>query len=185
VRPWALLLGRVQTTLEARIPDGFLSTNLTATPSRLRFSERRGGTSLPALAGLLPVRGMRGQASVSLELLEIENGWPASVAGELKVAGLEAVPFISNGTSSLLALGDYTVTFVPAPEGELAARFVDNGGPLEVSGTARIDAGRAYTLDALVEPRAAASEMLVEGLKIMTAEPDAEGRRRLTLTGSL
>ena len=48
-----------------------------------------------------------------------------------------------------------------------------------------MDDARTYAIDALVEPRAGAPEMLVEGLKIMTAEPDAEGRRRLNLTGSL
>ena len=85
----------------------------------------------------------------------------------------------------MLALGDYTVTFGPAPERELAARFVDNGGPLEVAGSVEIDAARVYMLDALIEPRPGAPESLVEGLKIMTAEPDAEGRRRLSLTGSL
>jgi Type II secretion system (T2SS), protein N len=94
-------------------------------------------------------------------------------------------PIISNGTGELLALGDYTVTFVPTTERELEARFVDTGGPLEVSGTVKVDAGRVYTLDALIEARPSASEALVQGLDFTTAEPDAEGRRRLTLTGSL
>jgi hypothetical protein len=48
-----------------------------------------------------------------------------------------------------------------------------------------MDDTRTYSIDALIEPRAGAPESLVEGLKIMTAEPDAEGRRRLSLTGSL
>ena len=134
---------------------------------------------------MLPVRGMRGQASVALESLVLENGWPAVVVGELKLAGLETLPLISDGSGALVPLGDYTVTFVPAPAGQLAAQFVDNGGPLEVAGTVSLDAARNYTIDVLVEPRAGAPEMLVEGLEIMTAEPDAEGRRRLSLTGSL
>ena len=124
-------------------------------------------------------------ASVALEDLVLENGWPASVIGELKLAGLETAPLIPDGTGALLPLGDYTVTFLPAPPGALAAQFVDNGGPLEVAGTVNLDNTRTYALDALIEPRAGAPEALVEGLKIMTAEPDAEGRRRLNLTGSL
>jgi hypothetical protein len=82
-------------------------------------------------------------------------------------------------------LGDYTVTLVPAPEGEIAATVVDNGGPLEVQGTAKLDASRTYSIDALVEPRANAPEMLVQALALMTGDPDAEGRRRLSLTGPL
>jgi len=185
VRPWSLLLGRVSASVEARFPDGFVSTDVVATPSRVQLTALRGGTSLPSLVGLLPVRGIRGQASVAFDSIEIENGWPSSAVGELKLAGLEAAPFIPNGTADLLALGDYTVTFTPALEGGLAARFVDNGGPLEVSGTVALDAGRAYTLDALIEARPGAPEALLQGLDVMTSEPDAEGRRRLTLTGSL
>jgi general secretion pathway protein N len=185
LRPAALVLGRVSADVEARIPDGFIAGNVTASPSSVRFSDLRGATSLPALAVVLPVRGMRGQASVALELLVLEDGWPASAVGELRLAGLESLPLIPDGSGAYLPLGDYTVTFEPAPAGVLSASFVDNGGPLEVQGTLSLDASRAYTIDALVEPRSGAPEALVQGLNIMTAEPDPEGRRRLNLTGSL
>lgn len=185
VRPSRLLLGRIDAALEARLPEGFVSTDLIASPSSMRFANLRGGASLPSLNALLPVRGMRGQASVVLDSLELEGDWPTRVVGELRVTGLEVAPLISNGSRDLVALGDYTVTFVDAPPRELAARFVDNGGPLEVAGTVTVDAARSYTLDALIEPRPQANEQLVQGLSIMTAEPDAQGRRRLTLTGSL
>ena len=185
LRPMALFLGRISASFEARIPGGFVSGNVVASPSGTRFDELRGATSLPALAGLLPVRGMRGQASVVLQALALENGWPSAVVGELKLAGLETVPLIPDGSGALLALGDYTVTFVPAREGEIAATIVDNGGPVEVAGNVTMDAKRNYVLDVLIEPRSGAPEALVEGLKIMTSEPDVEGRRRLSLTGSL
>jgi general secretion pathway protein N len=185
VHPAQLLLGRVAADVEARIPDGFVSGSVAASPSRVELRELRGATSLPALAAVLPIRGVRGQASVQLQSLVLENGWPAAVTGELRLAGLEAAPLISDGSGALLPLGDYTVTFIPAAAGQVAANVVDNGGPLEVSGTATLDSARAYVLDLLIEPRAGAPEMLVEGLKLTTSDPDAEGRRRLSLSGSL
>jgi hypothetical protein len=185
VRPSALFLGRVAANVEGRIPDGFVTGVVTASPASIRFSELRGATSLPALVGLIPVRGMRGQASVTLDELVLDNGWPVTIVGQLKLAGLETAPLIPDGSGTLLALGDYTITFLPAPVGALAAQFVDDGGPLEVSGTLNMDNTHTYVLDALVEPRANAPEALVEGLKIMTTDPDPEGRRRLNLTGSL
>jgi hypothetical protein len=186
VNAWGLFLGRLDADVEARIPDGFLAANVAASPSSVRFSDLRAATSLPALSAFLPaVRGMRGQTSVALDSLVLDSGWPTSVVGEVRLSGLEAAPFIPDGSGRLLALGDYTVTFTPAPERELAAQFVDNGGPLQVSGSVTIDAARAYTLDALIKPLPGASDTLVEGLKFMTTEPDAEGRRRLTMTGSL
>lgn len=184
LRPAALLLGRVAASVEGRIPDGFVSGDVEASTSRVAIRNLRGAASLPSLSAFLPLRGIRGQASVVLESLELVDGWPASIVGELKVAGLEATPFMPVG-GGMLPLGDYTVTFTPAAERQLAAQFVDSGGPLEVSGSVTLDAARAYVLDALVKPRLNADQRLVEGLAIMTAEPDAEGRRRLTLTGSL
>jgi hypothetical protein len=185
LRGWSLLLGRLSGSLEARLADGFISTDMSASPSRVRFTNLRGGASLPALANVLPLHGMRGQASAQLASLELVHGWPARVVGEIKIAGLEVAPLVPGGATSLLPLGDYTVTFGDGPEGRIAARFVDNGGPLEVSGNVALEANREYMLDALIKPRTGAPDQLVEGLKFMTAEPDAEGRRRLTLTGSL
>jgi general secretion pathway protein N len=185
IRPWSLLLGRVAGTLEARIPDGFVSTELTATSGRVRFDALRGGTSLSALSGVLPISGMRGQASVALDHLEIADGWPTSIVGELRLAGLEAMPLISDGSGTLVALGDYKVTFTPAAEREVAAQFADEGGPLAVTGTVKVDAERVYTFDALVAPRPGADQMLVQGLTLMGGNRDAEGRHRLTLTGPL
>jgi hypothetical protein len=153
VHPTALLLGRISASVEARIPDGFVNGVVTASPARVRLSGLRAATSLPALAAVLPVRGMRGQASVALDELVLENGWPTAAVGELKLGGLETAPLIPAGGGSLLPLGDYTITFVPAPAGALAAQFVDNGGPLEVAGTLSLDDSRTYVLDALVEPR--------------------------------
>src|SRR5690606_9412939 len=89
VRPSRLLLGRIDAALEARLPEGFVSTDLIASPSSMRFANLRGGASLPSLNALLPVRGMRGQASVVLDSLELEGDWPARVVGELRVTGLE------------------------------------------------------------------------------------------------
>jgi general secretion pathway protein N len=185
LRPWTLLTGRVGANVEARLADGFLNTGVTASTSRVQFNDLRGGTSLATLALMLPVRGMRGQASVALSSLEIENGWPAHILGELKLAALQIAPFVSNGNSNLVPLGDYTVTFGEAPARSIAARFVDNGGPLEVAGTLVVKPNREYTFDALIKPRDGAPRQLVDGLNVMTADPDSDGRRRLTLTGSL
>ena len=186
LRPASLFLGRVSANVEARIPDGFVSGDVTATPRSVSFSELRAATTLPAMANVVrALRGTHGQASVALESLVLENGWPATAVGEIKLAELESLPLIPDGRGAYVPLGDYTVTLVPAPEGELGATFVDNGGPLAVEGTAKLDASRTYTIDALVEARPSAPETLVQGLNIMTAEPDAEGRRRLNLTGSL
>jgi hypothetical protein len=142
-------------------------------------------TSLATLRGVLPVSGVRGDANVQLTTLELESGALTRILGELRLAKLEVAPFVPSGSRELLPIGDYTVKFLDSSGKGVNATFADSGGPLEVSGTLVMDAQRAYTLDGLVKPRPDAAQQIVDGLSIITADPDAEGRRRLTLTGSL
>lgn len=185
VRPWYLLIGRLAAQVEARLSDGFVSARVSATPSRLELSDVRGSTSIATLRGVLPVSGVRGMANVALSKLELESGALTTIVGELRLAQLEVVPLIPSGSRELLAVGEYVVQFQDSAGEGIDARFNDSGGPLEVSGTLVVDRQRAYTLDGLIKPRPDASRQLVDGLNILTADPDAEGRRRLTLTGSL
>ena len=127
LHPGPLLLGRLSASVEARLADGFINTDVVATTSGVRFTNLRGGASLAALADVLPVHGMRGQASAQLSSLELANGWPSRVIGELKLADLEVTPIVPDGKTNLLPLGGYTLTFGEAPPGSLAARFVDSG----------------------------------------------------------
>jgi general secretion pathway protein N len=188
VRPWPLFVGRLSADVEARLPDGFVSARVSASPATVLLTDVRASTSIPALRDVLPVSGVRGQASATFSELRLENGWPTTAVGELRLGQLEAAPFIPNG-QQLVLLGDYLVEFQPSatPEGGIAATFKDSNasGPLEVAGTLVLDARRAYTLDAMILPRAGANPDLVQGLTYMSADPDAAGRRRLTLTGSL
>ena len=106
------------------------------------------------------------------------------VVGDLKLAQLETPPLLPTGPRKVVPLGDYVVHFLDGTNG-INATFNDTGGPLEVTGTLALNAARGYVLDGLIKPRADAPQELVDGLKIMTADPDAEGRRRLMLSGSL
>lgn len=187
VSAWQLLLGRVAADLRAQLDDGFVSARVKATRNRVQLSDVRASASLPTLRNVLPLAGVRGAASLTLSALDIDlaKGWPTKAVGELKVAQLETPPLLPSGPrGKLVPLGDYAVRFVDGTAG-INATFNDTGGPLEVSGTLALDAARAYKIDALIKPRADAPQELVDGLKAMTADPDAEGRRALTWTGTL
>src|SRR5262245_52384224 len=94
LRPTSLFLGRVSANVDARIPDGFVRGDVIASASSVRLSNFQAATSLPALEGVLPVRGLRGQASVALESLVLEDGWPTAAIGQLKLGKLESLPLI-------------------------------------------------------------------------------------------
>jgi hypothetical protein len=186
IRALPLLIGRLSGRLDARLPDGFIGTDFAAGMRRVRLEELRASVPLPTLRAMLPVQGMEGMASVSLASLQLEDGWPTAVLGELKLGQLQVAPLMPTGQPGLIALGDYDVRFTDAGDDGIAAELKDTGsGPLEVSGNLRLDRERRYALDALITPRPGAPAPLVDGLKLMAEEPDAAGRRRLTLTGSL
>jgi len=187
VSAWQLLLGRVAADVRAQLDDGFVSAQVKATRSRVQLSDVRASTSLPTLRNVLPLAGMHGAASLNLSTLELDaaKGWPTRVVGELTLAQLETPPLIQAGPrGKLVLLGNFVVRFVDGT-GDINASFNDMGGPLEVSGTLALDAKRAYALDSLIKPRVDAPQELVDGLKVMTEDPDAEGRRRLKLSGTL
>lgn len=184
--PWPLFTGRLSADVEARLTDGFLSAHVTASSSSVRLSDARFATSLPSLQSMFPLGGTRGQATASLSVVELTGGWPTTVIGEVRLGKLEVPPFVRNGAAQLIPLGDYLVRFEPPADKQgVAASFNDTGGPLEVKGTLGLRTSRAYTLDAFITPRADASPDLVQGLSIMTQDPDSSGRRRLVLSGSL
>jgi general secretion pathway protein N len=185
VRPLPLFVFRISGDVDTRLADGFVRARVSASPSRVRLSDVQASTSLGALRDVLPVRGMRGLASASFETLELTNGWPTAAVGELSLGQLEAPGFVPSGRQELIQLGDYLMQLQQTDGEGIRGAFSDTGGPLEVSGTLSLAPDGAYTLDGLIRPRPGAADDLVQGLQIMTGEPDAGGRRRLTLTGSL
>ena len=184
--PWPLFTGRFAADVQARLADGFLNAHVNASATRVRLSDARFALPLSLLQALFPLGGTRGQATANLSTIELTDGWPTTVIGELRLAKLEVPPLVRTGAAQLIALGDYLVRFEqPNGEQRVAASFNDTGGPLEVSGTLELKPSRAYAIDALIMPRAGAQPELVQGLSIMTQEPDSSGRRRLMLSGSL
>ena len=180
-----LVLGRVSGRFEARLSDGFINGEASVSPTVVRLSNLQAATSLPALAGLFPLEDTLGLASLSLERLELQRGWARNIVGNLRINQLEVAPLFATEGTNLISLGDYEVTFIDSSGQGVSARLRDTGGPLEVSGRLELGLDRAYILEGLIRARPDASDELVQGIEFMTGEPDAEGRREFSLTGSL
>ncbi len=180
-----LVLGRISGQFEARLADGFINGEASVSPNVVILTNLQAATSLPALAGLLPLEDTVGLVSLSLERLELQRSWPRNIVGNLRINELEVVPLFPTDGENLIPLGNYEVTFIDSSGQGVSARLRDTGGPLEVSGRLELGLDRAYVLEGLIRARPDASDELVQGIAIMTGEPDAEGRREFSLTGSL
>jgi general secretion pathway protein N len=185
--PSRLLTGRIALRVESRVADGFVNSNISVSPLATRLSELQASASLPAIEALLPppLRSTRGSISAELEMLELRNGWVVDAGGQVRIARLAVPPLLSaSSTPSLIPLGDYRVLFVPTDGEGVRAELQDQGGPLEVSGALRLDVEGNYALEGFVRARPEASAELVQGLELMTGDPDASGRRLFDLSGS-
>ena len=166
LRPAALLTGRVSLMLDARLSDGFIRTGLSVSGNSLSFSELRAGFDLATIVSLLPVDEAYGSAAVELDVLELVDGWPVQASGTVRIADLVSSPIFSIPGVTTLALGNFLARLSTAETG-IVAVVNDEGGPLELDGSARLMPDRRYRVEVRIKPRADAAEDLVQGLKFI------------------
>ena len=183
--PWSLLLARMSGQVQTRFSGGFLETGIRVGIGGTSFTELRAATSLAALSGVLPIRGTQGQASVNFAELVLRDGWPVGAIGELRLGEVAVPPLVPVGNGGLIQLGNYSINFGDSSGEGLAGTFTDQGGPLEVTGSLRLNPNRDYLIEGVVRARPDADAALTQGLGFMTGEPDASGMRTFSLVGSL
>lgn len=181
-----LMLGRVSGDVDARLPDGFVRAGFTLrSGQRVDLNGLQLTTSLQALRDLLPVYDARGGISASIDELRIQDGLPVLVTGEIRLGNLEVAPLLQGRGQPLVALGTYRAVFVDSGEPGAFAQLEDTGGPIELHGSLALSPDGSYLLEGRVRARDGAPADLVQGIELMTGEPDAEGLRSLTFAGSL
>jgi hypothetical protein len=92
---------------------------------------------------------------------------------------------VPGAARGFVPIGNYAVQFLESSTPGVNAKFNDAGGPLEVSGTLVVDMASEYTVDAQIKPRPDAAPELLNAINFAATDPDAEGRRHFSLTGSL
>jgi general secretion pathway protein N len=185
IRPLSLLTGSLAIDVRARQPDGFIDAAVRAGLGTVRITDLRGTTSLRSLSRVIPLGDVTGLLSLQLDSLEIEDGWPRSAVGQIRLAQLETPLLMPGGPSGLIPLGNFVVSLEETGSGEVAGQFTDQGGPLEVSGRFRLSEDHSYELSGLIRARDSAAPEIVQGLQFVTGAPDESGRRPFELSGSL
>jgi general secretion pathway protein N len=185
LHPAALLTGRISLSAETRLNDGFASANVAASGSRVELTQVRAATSLKSLRELASLGDISGQLSLSLERLDLVEGWPVAAEGMLEIAELVAPPLVPMSGVSQIPLGSYRAEITTTEEPGILALVNDLGGPLELTGRISLSPDRSYLFDTLIKPRSGAPDVLVEGLDLVSGEPNAQGQRKFVQRGSL
>jgi hypothetical protein len=185
LEPLALLTGKLSVTTEAALPTGFASAHVVASGDRLELTDISAATSLETFASLLPLGEASGQISLGFERIEFVDGWPTAAVGEARVGNLSVPPLFAMAGVTSVVLGNFRAQFTGEQTPDIVALVSDEGGPLELTGSISLAPDRTYTIDTLIRPRAESSQVLRDGIDMIGAPPNAEGMRKIVLSGSL
>lgn len=180
VRPLSILMARPGGRIETSLGDGFLQAEIRTGASGITITDATASCSLSAFASALPIAGIRGQVSLQLAELVLQDGWPVAASGQLRLGQLTVPSLVGGGP---ILLGNYNVTLTGTDR--LQGTFEDQGGPLQVQGSADLTAAGGYEIRGLVQARPEADAALTRGVELLTGEPDDAGMRAFSFTGTL
>lgn len=185
LHPAAFATAAVSVTAQMNIAGGPARSDIVMRGSKLTLRDTRASVSLARLDALLPLNGVVGNLSLTLDEFELVDGWPTSATGTARLSGLAGPPLFPVAGVSILQLGNFFARLQSTGDGEIVALVNDEGGPLELTeGQASLSPDRTYRLAATIRPRADAHRVLVEGLQILSPV-NAAGQHVIADSGSL
>ena len=183
LRPWSLLFARPSARIESGIGDGFLQADVRVGMGEIALTGLRSSCSLSVLSGVLPIAGIRGQMSMTIAELVVRDGRPVRAVGELRLGNLSVPSLVPGSRGETLAMGNFSIALTGTAG--LAGTFEDQGGPLEVRGSADLGTDGRYEIRGGARARPAADPVLAQGLEFLTGPPDASGMREFSFSGTL
>ena len=180
VRPLSILTARPGGHIETSLGDGFLQAEVRIGANGVTITDATASCSLSALGSTLPIAGIRGQVSLQLAELVLQDGRPTAASGQLRLGQLTVPSLVGGGP---ILLGNYNVTL--SGTDSLQGTFEDQGGPLQVQGSADLTVAGNYEIRGLVQPRPEADAALRRGIELLTGEPNDAGMRAFSFAGTL
>lgn len=185
LHPWRLVIGKLGATVHSKSSDGYLDADVAVSlGGEIDIRNLRGTLPLSTFARLpLPgggVNGWSGTLRLDLAELTLAKQWPTSIDGSVNITSLVGPPRQPS------PLGSYKIVFTRDDDISEVRGAVSSleDAPLDVVGSIRISVDRTYSVDAQVGTRAGAPPSIVKAIEYLGI-PDGEGRRPLSIAGSL
>lgn len=165
-QPKGFAQGKVNVSLSGQI-------KLSKFSASLPFDSIMGSGGLPG--------GWNGTAQIKMDELVLKNNWPTIAKGTV-----DAID-VTGPVTDPADIGNYRITFPaegssPSPlSGDI--RDLD-GAAIGVSGKLILNPNRSYQLNTLVATRPNTPDSIAQGMKYL-GDPDAEGRRPFTVSGTM
>ena len=178
LHPAALLRLRLCADLASEDPAarGHARAEL-APDGAVAISALAASVALPGGAGLVPP-GVSGTMQLAINSARIAGAHLVAVQGSVELQQLH----IENPAADL---GGFALQFAPPNQSTaIVGQLRDLNGPLSVNGVLQLSPSGSYDLEGSVAARPGASDELMQLLQWL-GPPDAQGRRALSLSGTL
>ncbi|HEY5642866.1 MAG TPA: type II secretion system protein N [Woeseiaceae bacterium] len=177
-RPLRLFVGELALHVVAKPASGFLESDVgIGLGGRISLRDLQAAVPLQLFERTVNVRGLRGSGSLSFDRIDIDNGVPVTMKGNLEVAGLVA-PLVSPGS-----LGGYRAEFFTQESGVVAS-VEDTDGVIDVAGSLELRPDRSYRFLAQIVAKPETPEKLREQMKYLPPAND-RGQHELRVEGTL
>ncbi|MCH7821271.1 MAG: type II secretion system protein N [Proteobacteria bacterium] len=177
-RPLQLLSGKLGYAIEANPVPGFVEGNVAiGVTGSLTVTDLVGSLSLESLQQAIGVPGLRGNLSIKIEHLRLEDGLPVVAIGTIEVADLLA-PIVHRAS-----IGGYKVDFLTQDAGIMAS-VEDTDGIVDLAGSLALSSDRTYSFVALIAVKASTPADIRQQLHFLGSAND-RGQYELRLEGQL
>lgn len=178
-KPLRLFTGKFVYAVEARPASGLLEAVVgVGIGGTLHVSELQGVIALQMLEQMLAVRGLRGNARLSIDQLTIKDGIPVTAEGSVEVADL-VVPVIAAGS-----IGGYRAEFHPQQDGGVSGSVEDTDGIVDLAGRVTLSPDRSYQFRGLIAAKPGTPQAMRQQLRFL-GTPNDRGQHELNLDGQL
>jgi len=178
-----LFVGRVVADVKLVQQKGFAQGQVSASlGGQLKLNQFSASLPFDSLLGSggLP-SGWTGTAQIKLDELVLKNNWPVAAKGTVDALD------VTGPANAPVNLGNYRVTF-PAADSTASSLVGDlqdqSGAAISLSGKLIIGTDRSYQLNTNVAARPNTPESISQGMQYL-GEPDAQGRRPFTVSGTM
>jgi general secretion pathway protein N len=181
VRMLHLFIGKLSVDVRAKRDEGTLQGNINIGFGKVvEINQLKGSLPISALGGLGLPGGWQGAVQLNLATLQLESYWPIGARGTVSAMNLVGP------ANQPMSIGDFRVEFdgSTTKEGIIGTLTSAGNGPFDANGTLRLQPNRSYLIDAQVAMRPGAPQQIANALQYL-GPPDAQGRRALSMAGSL
>lgn len=175
MRPLQLFTGKARYVISGSPVSGFFESEVAVSPGgTLTLSNLAASVPLQMFEEASNIAGLRGNASLQFERLELVAGRAAAMDGTIDVADL-SVPFLSGSS-----LGGYRVEFFTQSSG-IAASVEDTDGVVDLAGSLQLNPDKTYAFVGQVVAKSSTPDNLRNQLRYLPTND--RGQHELRLEG--